>query len=77
MAGGVAGTLRGTSIRSVARLGEINDCSPMTFHANRRPGRGGRYRARPRSGMRWHFTGDDSEINISSPGRVHDPEFIA
>jgi putative (di)nucleoside polyphosphate hydrolase len=68
-----------TSIRSVERLGELNDW--LSYDIPRDiVGRawGGRYRGQTQKWYALRFTGDDSEINISSPGGgVHDPEFIA
>jgi len=68
-----------TSIRSVARLGEINDWLSYDIPRNIvGQAWGGRYRGQTQKWYALHFTGDDSEINISSPGGgVHDPEFIA
>jgi putative (di)nucleoside polyphosphate hydrolase len=68
-----------TSIRSVERLGEINDW--LSYDIPRDivgQAWGGRYRGQTQKWYALRFTGDDSEINISSPGDgVHDPEFIA
>ncbi len=66
-----------TSIRSVARLGEINDWLSYDIPRNIvGQAWGGRYRGQTQKWYALHFTGDDSEINISSPGGgVHDPEF--
>jgi putative (di)nucleoside polyphosphate hydrolase len=67
-----------TSIRSVERLGEINDW--LSYDIPRDivgQAWGGRYRGQTQKWYALRFTGDDSEINISSPGGGHDPEFIA
>jgi putative (di)nucleoside polyphosphate hydrolase len=68
-----------TSIRSVERLGEIDDW--LSYDIPRDivgQAWGGRYRGQTQKWYALRFTGDDSEINISSPGGgVHDPEFIA
>jgi hypothetical protein len=68
-----------TSIRSVERLGEINDW--LSYDIPRAivgQAWGGRYRGQTQKWYALRFAGDDSEINISSPGSgVHDPEFIA
>jgi putative (di)nucleoside polyphosphate hydrolase len=68
-----------TSIRSVERLGEIKDWLTYDIppdiigHAW-----GGKYRGQTQKWFAVRFTGDDSEINIASPGGgAHDPEFIA
>jgi len=68
-----------TSIRSVEHLGEIEgrltyDIPPDIIGQ----AWGGRYRGQTQKWFAVRFTGDDSEINISSPGDgAHDPEFIA
>jgi putative (di)nucleoside polyphosphate hydrolase len=68
-----------TSIRSVERLGEIDDW--LSYDIPREiVGRawGGQYRGQTQKWYALRFTGDDGEINISSPGGGgHDPEFIA
>jgi putative (di)nucleoside polyphosphate hydrolase len=68
-----------TSIRSVEHLGEIDDW--LSYDIPRDiAGRawGGRYRGQTQKWFALRFTGDDSEINVSSPGGgEHDPEFIA
>ncbi len=68
-----------TSIRSVERLGEIKDWLTYDIPPDI-IGRawGGKYRGQTQKWFAVRFTGDDSEINISSPGGgAHDPEFIA
>ena len=58
-----------TSIRSVERLGEIDDW--LSYDIPRDivgQARGGRYRGQTRNWHALRYTGDDSEINISSPG---------
>ena len=68
-----------TSIRSVEHLGEIGDW--LSYDIPREiVGRawGGRYRGQTQKWYALRFIGDDSEINISSPGGGgHNPEFIA
>ena len=67
-----------TSIRSVERLGELGEW--LSYDIPRDiVGRawGGKYRGQTQKWYALRFTGDDSEINISSPaGGAHDPEFI-
>jgi putative (di)nucleoside polyphosphate hydrolase len=68
-----------TSIRSVEKLGEIqewlsydlpDDVAHLAW--------GGRYRGQTQKWFALRFTGQDSEINISEPGGgEHDPEFFA
>jgi len=68
-----------TSIRSVERLGEISDWLSYDIPSHI-VGRawGGRYRGQTQKWYALRFTGDDGEINISSPtGGDHKPEFIA
>jgi putative (di)nucleoside polyphosphate hydrolase len=67
-----------TSIRSIERLGEISEW--LSYDIPRSiVGRawGGKYRGQIQKWYALRFTGDDSEINISSPGSGHNPEFIA
>jgi putative (di)nucleoside polyphosphate hydrolase len=68
-----------TSIRSVEHLGEIDDW--LSYDIPRDivgKAWGGRYRGQTQKWYALRFTGDDSEINISSPGGGgHDREFIA
>ena len=68
-----------TSIRSVERLGEVGDW--LSYDIPRDiVGRawGGKYRGQTQKWYALRFTGDDKEIDISSPGGgTHDPEFIA
>jgi putative (di)nucleoside polyphosphate hydrolase len=67
-----------TSIRSVEHLGELGEW--LSYDIPRDiVGRawGGKYRGQTQKWYALRFTGDDSEINISSPaGGAHDPEFI-
>jgi putative (di)nucleoside polyphosphate hydrolase len=67
-----------TSIRSVVRLGEIGDW--LTYDIPRDivgQAWGGKYRGQTQKWFALRFTGEDSEINISSPGGgAHKPEFI-
>jgi len=68
-----------TSIRSVERLGAIDDW--LTYDIPREiVGRawGGKYRGQTQKWFALRFSGDDGEINIATPGGgAHDPEFIA
>jgi putative (di)nucleoside polyphosphate hydrolase len=68
-----------TSIRSVERLGEIKDWLTYDIPPDLvGQAWGGKYRGQTQKWFAVRFTGDDSEINISSPGGgAHDPEFIA
>jgi putative (di)nucleoside polyphosphate hydrolase len=68
-----------TSIRSVERLGAINDW--LTYDLPRElvgHAWGGKYRGQTQKWFALRFTGEDSEIDIASPGGgAHEPEFIA
>jgi len=66
-----------TSIRSVERLGEIAEwlCYDIPRDIVGQAW-GGRYRGQTQKWYALRFIGDDGEINISSPGGGHDPEFI-
>jgi putative (di)nucleoside polyphosphate hydrolase len=67
-----------TSIRSVERLGEVGDWLSYDIPRNIvGQAWGGKYRGQTQKWFALRFTGDDSEIDISSPGGGHDPEFIA
>jgi len=68
-----------TSIRSVERLGEVDGWLSYDIPRNIvGQAWGGRYRGQTQKWFALRFTGDDSEINISSPGGGgHEPEFIA
>jgi putative (di)nucleoside polyphosphate hydrolase len=67
-----------TSIRSVERLGEITDW--LAYDIPRDivgQAWGGKYRGQTQKWFALRFTGDDREINVSSPGGgAHEPEFI-
>jgi putative (di)nucleoside polyphosphate hydrolase len=66
-----------TGIRSVERLAELGEW--LSYDIPRDivgQAWGGKYRGQTQKWYALRFTGDDSEINISSPGG-HDPEFIA
>jgi len=67
-----------TGIRSVERLGEIADW--LTYDIPRDiigQAWGGRYRGQTQKWFALRFTGEDREIDISSPGGgAHKPEFI-
>jgi len=67
-----------TNIRSVKFLGEIGEW--LSYDIPRdivSRAWGGKYRGQTQKWYALRFTGDDSEINISSPGSSHDPEFVA
>jgi len=68
-----------TGIQSVKRLGEVGDW--LSYDIPRDivgQAWGGRYRGQAQKWYALRFTGDDGEINISSPGGGdHKPEFIA
>jgi len=68
-----------TSIRSVERLGEVDDW--LSYDIPREivgAAWGGKYRGQTQKWYALRFIGDDSEINISVPGGGdHDSEFIA
>lgn len=67
-----------TSIRSVTRLGEVEDW--LTYDL---PGRvakdawKGRYRGQTQKWFALRFTGSENEIDIAQPGGGHKPEFCA
>jgi putative (di)nucleoside polyphosphate hydrolase len=66
-----------TSARSVEKLGEVSDW--LSYDIPRTvAGRTwkGRYRGQRQKWYAMRFTGDDSEINVASPGGGHKPEFI-
>ena len=68
-----------TSIRSIERLGEITDW--LTYDIPRDivgQAWGGKYRGQTQKWYALRFTGEETEINIETPGGgAHDPEFIA
>jgi putative (di)nucleoside polyphosphate hydrolase len=68
-----------TSIRSIERLGAIDDW--LTYDIPREivgQAWGGKYRGQTQKWFALRFSGDDGEINIATPGGgAHDPEFIA
>jgi putative (di)nucleoside polyphosphate hydrolase len=67
-----------TSIRSVEKLGELAEW--LVYDIPRDiVGQAwqGRYRGQKQKWYALRFTGNDSEINIESPGDGHEPEFIA
>ncbi len=67
-----------TNIRSVERLGEIADW--LAYDIPREivgEAWGGKYRGQKQKWYALSFTGDDSEIDIATPGGgAHEPEFI-
>lgn len=67
-----------TSVRSIEKLGET--AGWLTYDIPRTiAGRAwkGRYRGQKQKWFAARFTGDESEINVASPGDGHKPEFIA
>jgi putative (di)nucleoside polyphosphate hydrolase len=68
-----------TSIRSVKRLGEIADWLCYDLPGDRvMHAWGGKYRGQTQKWFALRFTGDDSEIDVLSPGGgAHKPEFLA
>jgi putative (di)nucleoside polyphosphate hydrolase len=67
-----------TSVRSVERLGAIDDWLSYDLPPEQ-VGRawGGKYRGQTQKWFALRFTGDDSEIDIVSPGGgAHEPEFV-
>ncbi len=68
-----------TNIRSVERLGEMPDW--LAYDIPRDivgEAWGGKYRGQTQKWYALRFTGDDSEIDIATPGGgAHEPEFIA
>ncbi len=67
-----------TSIRSVERVGEIADWLSYDIpHDIVGQAWGGKYRGQTQKWYALRFTGDDSEIDIATPGGgLHHPEFI-
>ena len=67
-----------TSIRSVERVGEIADWLSYDIpHDIVGQAWGGKYRGQTQKWYALRFTGDDSEIDIATPGGgLHQPEFI-
>jgi len=66
-----------TSIRSVQKLGEIEDWLAYDI-PSRIAGEawGGKYRGQKQKWYALRFTGNDGEIDIAHPGGGHKPEFI-
>jgi putative (di)nucleoside polyphosphate hydrolase len=68
-----------TNIRSIERLGEIADW--LSYDIPRDiigQAWGGKYRGQTQKWYALRFIGDDSEIDVATPGGgIHDPEFIA
>jgi putative (di)nucleoside polyphosphate hydrolase len=66
-----------TSIRSVVKLGEVDDW--LTYDIPRQiAGRAwkGRYRGQKQKWFAFRFTGNEKEINILNPAGGHKPEFV-
>jgi putative (di)nucleoside polyphosphate hydrolase len=66
-----------TSIRSVQKLGEIEDW--LTYDIPSRiagDAWGGKYRGQKQKWYAFRFTGNDGEIDIVHPGGGHKPEFV-
>ena len=68
-----------TGIHSVERLGEVREWLKYDIPRDLiGQAWSGKYRGQTQKWFAVRFTGDDSEINVSSPGGgAHDPEFIA
>jgi putative (di)nucleoside polyphosphate hydrolase len=69
-----------TNIRSVERLGEVDDWLSYDIPAELRAvsWSGGKYRGQTQKWFVLRFTGDDGEIDVLSPGGgAHKPEFRA
>lgn len=68
-----------TNIRSVEKLGEIADWIHYDIPRDIvGEAWGGKYRGQTQKWYALRFTGDDSEIDIATPGGgAHEPEFIA
>jgi putative (di)nucleoside polyphosphate hydrolase len=68
-----------TNIRSVERLGEIDEWLPYDLPPDiAKEVWKGRYRGQTQKWYALRFTGEDSEIDIRTPGGgAHKPEFIA
>ena len=67
-----------TNIRSVERLGEIEDW--LKYDIPREiVGRAwqGKYRGQTQKWFALRFTGNDSEIDVAHPAGGHEPEFVA
>ena len=67
-----------TNISSVEKLGEIADWLDLRHSARRSSSKawGGKYRGQKQKWYALRFTGEDSEINITTPAGGHKPEFI-
>ncbi len=66
-----------TNIHSVEKLGEIADW--IAYDIPREivgQAWGGKYRGQKQKWYALRFTGDDREINVTSPAGGHEPEFI-
>jgi putative (di)nucleoside polyphosphate hydrolase len=66
-----------TNIKSVEKLGEMPDW--LTYDIPREligEAWGGKYRGQKQKWYALRFTGEEREINITSPGGGHPPEFI-
>jgi putative (di)nucleoside polyphosphate hydrolase len=66
-----------TNIRSVERLGEIEEW--LTYDIPREligQAWGGKYRGQKQKWYAVRFTGDEREIDIAHPGGGHQPEFL-
>ena len=69
--------LEETSIRSVTRIGEIDEWLSYDIPANI-AGKAwkGKYRGQKQKWYAFHFTGNEKEINILHPVGGHKPEFV-
>ena len=66
-----------TNIRSVERLGEIEDW--LTYDIPREivgQAWNGKYRGQTQKWFALRFTGDDGEIDVAHPAGGHEPEFV-
>jgi putative (di)nucleoside polyphosphate hydrolase len=66
-----------TNIRSVEKLGEIAEW--LAYDIPRELATqawGGKFRGQTQKWYALRFTGEESEIDITCPGGVHDPEFV-
>ena len=66
-----------TNIRSVEKLGEIEDWLSYDIPAKlAKHAWGGKYCGQTQKWYALRFTGDETEIDITCPGGKHDPEFV-
>ena len=66
-----------TSIRSVQKLGEIEDWLAYDLPSDVvKQAWGGKYRGQKQKWYALRFTGNEGEIDIAQPGAGHKPEFV-